>query len=163
MRTKHPRVRLFAVLLSLAALLAAAAPVSAAERGFVDIQGCSWFEGGRATVPGGSEFDLFAGWIAETRGQELAWLDSVQTTFTIDGAAIPDADSFWSEPFQVDKHFWITVWVYQHAALRVGQSITVTHTWSLKVPVFDGFALYPAGPTGFDSTCTITGVGRGRR
>ncbi|MEO8639170.1 MAG: hypothetical protein ABI458_04545 [Chloroflexota bacterium] len=162
MRTKHPRVRLFAVLLSMAALLAAAAPVQAADRGFVDVQGCSWFEGGKATVPAGTEFDLFAGWIAATRGQELAWLDSVQTTLTIDGSPVADADNWWSEPFQVDKKFWIVVWVYPHAALRAGQSITVYHAWSLDVPVFDGSFHYPAGEIIFDATCTITARG-GRR
>lgn len=163
MHTKHPRVRLFAVLLSMAALLAAAAPVHAAEPGFVDIQGCSWSDGGKATVLAGVEFYLFAGWIAETRGQEVAWLDSVQTTLTFDGGApVADADSWWSEPFEIFKKFWIVTWSYPHAALRAGQSITVYHAWSLEVPVYDGVFHFPAGEIIFDATCTITARG-GRR
>jgi hypothetical protein len=163
MRTKHPRVRLLAVVLSVSALLAAAAPVFAdePELGFVDIQGC-YFGDGQATVPAGADFFISAGWLAESRGQEMAWLNSVQTTLTFDGGApIAGADTLWSPIFYVVKvpqfQLWITTWDYRHAALGVGESITVYHAWSLRVPVYDGTFHFPKGLI-FGGTCTITGV-----
>jgi hypothetical protein len=158
---KRSRVGLLALVLSLSAMFAATATVSAAERGFVDLQGC-YFGTGETTVPAGAEFDIFAGWIAESRGQQLAWLKSVETTLTIDGEAIPNADSYWlSEIIPIVKEprlqLWITVWIYPHAALAVGESITVYHAWSLQVPLYDGAFHYPRGVI-FDGTCTITGV-----
>src|SRR5438552_7664943 len=68
-RAKHPRVRLLGLALGLSALLAVAVPVYAAEPVGVDIQGCS-ASGGATTVPAGAEIDLFAGWAAQTRGQD---------------------------------------------------------------------------------------------
>jgi hypothetical protein len=161
MRSNLPRVRLLAAVLSVSAVLAVTTPALAAERGFVDLQGC-YFGTGETTVPAGAEFDIFAGWVAESRGQQLAWLNSVQTTLTIDGAPISNADRYWlGEIIQIVKEprfqFWITVWIYPHEALDVGESITVYHAWSLRVPVYDGSFHFPTGII-FDGTCTITGV-----
>jgi hypothetical protein len=161
MRTKHPRALLLGVFLSLSAMLAATAPAMGADRGFVDIQAC-YFGDGQATVPAGTDFDLFAGWVAKSRGDELAWLNSVQTTLIFDGGApIADADAFWSPIFEIAKepHFqlWITAWVYPHAAIGLGETLTVYHAWSLRVPIYDGFFHFPVGQI-FGGTCTITGV-----
>jgi hypothetical protein len=161
MRTNHPRLRLLAVALSLSAMLVATTPALAEDRGFVDIQGC-YFGSGQATVPADTDFDIFAGWGAGSRGDEIAWLKSVQTTLIIDGGApIAGADTYWSPIFQAVKepgfNLWITFWTYPHAALGVGESITVYHAWSLRVPVYDGAVHFPTGII-FDGTCTITGV-----
>ena len=86
-RPKHPRLRLLGLALTLSALLAAAAPVHGANTAFVDIQGCS-LSGGTTTVPAGADIFLDAGWSAQTRGQELAFLYSVQTTLSINGDAV---------------------------------------------------------------------------
>jgi hypothetical protein len=155
-RTKHPRMGLLALALGLSALLAVAAPVYAAEPVGVDIQGCS-LSGGTTTVPAGADIDLFAGWSAQTRGQELAFLYSVQTTLSINGDAVAGADNWWSTPFEVFKGFWVVFWDYPLSALGVGDSVTVHHVWTLRQPVFDGVNHLPRGTT-FDSTCTITGV-----
>jgi hypothetical protein len=160
MRKNHPRVRLLAAGLSLSALFAGTTPALAQEPAFVDLQGC-YFGSGETTVPAGEELDISAGWAAGSRGEGIAWLNSVQTTLTIDGAPIAGADTFWSDIFQVVKvpgfNLWITAWDYPHAALGVGESITVYHAWSLRVPIYDGSLHFPTGLI-FGGTCTITGV-----
>ena len=140
----------------MSALLAAAAPVHAAEPVGVDIQGCS-ASGGATTVPAGAEIDLFAGWSAQPRGQDLAFLYSVRTTLTVDGAAVAGADNHWTTPFKIFKGLWIVFWDYLLPPLDVGDSVTVHHVWTFTFPVFDGVTHFPSGTT-FDSTCTITGV-----
>jgi len=149
-------MRLLALALGLSALLAAAAPVYAVETVGVDIQLCSQ-SGGATTVPAGADIDLFAAWGAQTRGQDLAFLYSVQTTLSVNGAAVAGADNFWVGPFEIFKGFWIVFWDYTLPALQAGDSVTVHHVWTLRQPVFDGVFHLPRGTT-FDSTCTITGV-----
>jgi hypothetical protein len=160
MRTNHPRVRLLAVVLSLSAILVATTPALAQDPAFVDLQGC-YFGTGETTVPAGEELDIFAGWVAGSRGEVIAWLSSVQTTLTIDGVPIAGADTFWSPIFQIVKepgfNLWITAWDYPYAALGVGDSITVYHAWSLRFPVYDGVLHFTTGLV-FGGTCTITGV-----
>lgn len=156
MRTKHPRLRLLAVVLSLSAMLAATAPVYAADPVYVDIQGCDWVEGGETTVPAGADINVFAGWLTDSYGQQVAWLKSVQTTLEVDGTPITGTDSAWGDPEQFGKHFWGVFWTYPLAlSLDAGDSITVYHAWSLRVPVYDGVGHYPTGLI-FEATCTIT-------
>jgi hypothetical protein len=149
-------MRLLGLALGLSALLAAAAPVYAVEPVGVDIQACSQ-SGGTTTVPAGADIDLFAAWGAQTRGQDLAFLYSVRTTLSVNGAAVAGADNHWSGPFKIFKGFWVVFWDYPLPALGIGDSVTVHHVWTLRRPVFDGVTHFPRGTT-FDSTCMIRGV-----
>jgi hypothetical protein len=161
MRTKRSRVGLLALVLSLSAMVAGTAPVSAAERGFVDVQGC-YFGTGETTVPAGTDFDIFAGWLATSRGQDLAFLNSVKTTLTFDGGdPIAGADAYGTELIRIVREprfqLWGTFWLYPYAALNVGESVTVYHDWTLRVPIYDGFFHFARGII-FGGTCTITAV-----
>jgi len=162
MRFRHVRARILAIVLSSSALLVAVAPAAAVppapEPVFVDIWGCAEFGGGEAAVPAGADLYLGYGWFAYSRGQQEAWLSSVRVTMTVDGVAVPNPDSLWTDIIKVDKRFWLTFWQYQYPTpLENRESITVHMVLTLKSPVYDGATWFPAG-TLADSTCVITGT-----
>jgi hypothetical protein len=165
MRTKHPRVRLLAVTLSLSALFAAAGPAQAVSPPVkVDIVGCV-FSGGEATVDAGVPLLLDAGWAALTPFHELAFFVSQRTVASINGVPIRNPNRFWRLP-QKSYPFpdlpWLMSWDYPVKPLAPGQSITVGYDWNLRFQVSDGVDTYPSGPVlgplGAAPSCVVTAV-----
>jgi hypothetical protein len=125
----------------------------AAEALNVSFFGCAYGDG-TTTVPAGAYINIRAGWGAKTLGQIVTFLTSVTTDATLDG--YPINGSFGS-PAGSKADGWGVFWNYPTVAPAAGESITVTLEWTLRHPVFDGFALYPAGSVDEGLTCTIAG------
>lgn len=157
MRTKHPRARLLAVVLSLSALLAAAAPVHAAAPPLPEVNLFECSEAGEEiTVPSGTAFNIVDGWFAKTLWQDVMFLLSVKVVVGLNGVPIAHPARYWNRPFfSADDGVWLVWWKYPHAALAAGDSIVFTEAWSFRFPVWDGFVWTPRGPF-IDEKCTIT-------
>lgn len=70
-------------------------------------------------VPAGDWIRYEFGWIDteegsgdSTREDIVRWLDTVDFDFWIDGEPIPNAEQYYSEPFQNDDGTWLTRWEY---------------------------------------------------
>jgi len=163
MRAKRP-VRLTAIVLSMSALLMAAAPVAGANPApiKVNVVDCV-FDGGATTVQAGQPFLLDAGWAALTLRHEALFFLSQRTVASINGVPIRHADWYWHFPqktYPFPDLPWNMSWDYPVKALAAGHSITVGYEWFLRFKVSDGVDTYPRGPVlaplGATPTCVIT-------
>jgi hypothetical protein len=55
-------------------------------------------DGGLATVPAGSEIVIQLFFFAQNEVQYAKWLDVREISATVDGVAVSDAESYWSDP-----------------------------------------------------------------
>jgi hypothetical protein len=158
MRASILRFPLLAAVLSVSVLVAATAPVyAAAPTANVSLVACFFANGGSASVPAGTDFNITAGYGTSTLWQEAMFFLSVKVVADIGGVPIDRTYRYWTRPQAVPPDFWIMTWKYPVRALGQGQSITVNYAWILRFPIYNGTGWTPRGPL-LTVSCTITGA-----
>lgn len=157
----------------LAALALLAVPLApAASSAVVRLPACV-FGSGERTVPAGSDVTVAAAWLSMARAGVTQFVDAVEVTATVDGTAVPDANSYFGPithnlvPSGTSgpalPSWWGTEWAYGVGTLEnPGDQVVVSTSWNLTRPVLEvNLALSPPasfiGPGEiFGGTCTIT-------
>lgn len=128
---------------------------------------------GEMTVPAGSDITVAAAWISMARAGVAQFVDAVEITATVDGAALPDANSYFGPithklvPSGTSgaalPSWWGTEWAYGVGTLESpGDQLVVSTNWNLTSSILEvNLALSPPaafiGPgVVFGGTCTIT-------
>ena len=157
--------RLLLVAATVAALAVTASSTAARPSGVL-LTDCL-DNGGAATVPAGTQVNLWMAWFDRNRGLVQDFLNAETTTVTVNGVAVPDASAFWGP---IEDHpsglFVITYWQYAAGVLAVpGDTFVIDVDFVLSHKLEqgkddDGKTVF-AGPGsifGGPVTCTITAV-----
>ncbi|MGY1672659.1 hypothetical protein [Geodermatophilus sp. SYSU D00710] len=163
-----------------AAFTVAAGPAAAAddppEQGLVFVAACAHPEFGDGTtdVVAGPTEGFINGWFSGTRGLVTSYIQSQETTVTVQYNDEPpttlDLSDEYSRPvLDEESGGWITDLVIPLGDLAVGDTVVIGIDVTLKTPVMDflrgedGYNVPPRGnlvPPGtqFEGTCTLTVV-----
>jgi hypothetical protein len=142
---------------------------AAAQEGpaHVSIVGCDLFEGGETTVPAGTvEIDQ-DGWAVGTHGALVHWLNSQQTTITMqyddEEATTQDFSDQWTDPVQAEgEKLWFSLLQGPTLELAAGETVLVTLVISWTSPTLEFFfngehpVLYKGNH--IENSCLITAV-----
>ncbi|HEY8030651.1 MAG TPA: hypothetical protein VIE38_14240 [Gaiellaceae bacterium] len=128
----------------------------------VRLVACAFFDGGHVTVPAGSTITLLVGEVTRTRGHDIAFLQDLALSASVDGNAIANPMSYFAAPVQIGPNgkdsAWVTWWTYPTwITLQSGDSLTSVWTGELAHPISDGLGNISSGDMlGGNDTCTIT-------
>jgi hypothetical protein len=145
------------------ATLGTPGPVSAATPVTVSLVGCLFSGGGFKTVPAGSTITLRIGNGYQSRGRVVDFLNAETTAVRVNGTAVANPASLWSQPTQAADGSWSTAWLDPTGitlnsgnSMTVGVSLSVAH----KVPggkdPDTGKQMFDGPGTLFSGTCTIS-------
>ena len=155
--------RLLLVAATVAALAVTASSTAARPSG-VQLFDCLG-NGGAATVPAGTQVNLWMAWFDRNRGLVQNFLNAETMTLTVNGVAVPDASAFWGPIEDHPAGFLVTYWQYAAGVLAVpGDTFVIdvdtVLSHKLELGKEDGKTVF-AGPGsifGGPVTCTITAV-----
>lgn len=106
-------------------------------------------------VPAGSEIILFEGWIANTRGQLIGFLNNATWSLMVDGQPV-DVTPYLSGILNFGP-FWGDLWSVSAGTLDSGQTLDTHYNLFLKSANFDGVIHWSRGPLhGEGIDCSVT-------
>ena len=110
----------------------------------ISIFGCDIFEGGETIVPAGTVETDQDGWAVGTKGALVHWLNSQQTTVTVqyddEAATTQDFTDQWTDPAQVEgERVWVSLLQGPTLDLSAGETVLVTVVISWTSPTLEFF------------------------
>lgn len=110
-----------------------------------------------SAIPAGSEVTLFEGWIANTHGQLVSFLNNAKWVLTVDDEPI-DVTPLLSGPINFGP-FWADLFGTDPMTIAAGQTIHTHYDNVLKSANFDGEFHWAKGSVyGGGVDCSFTGV-----